>query len=353
MYPAGDSKCSVSSGGSGFAGAFAPDRRWLPYSALMTLFFYWTAWRCASQVGDWSCGDAASCPSDVEWIVSAASAAQAIVSMATAAMHRQSNTARLLNLAHDVLSRSADERAARRRGRQRHAFAVAGAYGTVAAMVVLVRSVAVVAARPNRFSAVDVLLLCLPASVVPIVVECAIVCMFVAAEDTCHDVVHRLRRMAVDDTRPPSEGRPRGRRPLHWQLEAVWRDHWRGCRLVDGLSACYGLDLAVNMTVSMLFFVVYAYVTLMSVYAAYVHAAATDHNHDDGGTEARDHPAGVIYWNLALTCQLACVSFRIVFISYRAERIKQVVSATDTVSLAPPPPPFEYYVLGYGVNCRR
>jgi len=286
----------------------------------MILLFYWTVHRCASLVGDWTCSDATSCSSDVEWIVSMASAAQAMLSVATAAVHRRSSTANLLNYAYNVLSRNSNEHVIDGRWRRRQrAFSVAGAFATVAGAVVLARSLAVVVARPNRFSILNVLLLCLPAATVPIVVECGIVCVCTAAEDTCHDVVRRLQKIALDAARPPAATRRCGRRPLHWQLEAAWRDHWRGCQLVDSLSTCYGLDLAINLTASMLFFVVYAYVTLISVYASYT-------INDFNGTTVRDNHNGVIYWNIALACQLSCVSFRIVFISYRAERIKQVVS---------------------------
>jgi len=286
----------------------------------MMLLFYWTVRQCASLVYDWSCSDATSCSSDVEWIVSTASAAQAMLSVATAAVYRRSNTAHLLNYTYYVLSRNANERVIGGRLLRRwRAFTVAGAFATVAGVVVLARSMAVVVARPNRFSILDVLLLCLPAATVPIVVECGIVCVCSSAEDTCRDVVHRLQNIAIDAAQPPATTRRCGRRPLHWQLEAAWRDHWRSCQLIDHLSTCYGLDLAINLTTSMLFFVVYAYVTLISVYATYV-------GNDYNSTPASDNYNGVIYWNIALACQLSCVSFRIVFISYRAERIKQVVS---------------------------
>jgi len=312
---------SVGSGGKNSGGVFTPDRRWLACTGILMLLFYWTVRRCASLVDDWSCSDAASCSSDVEWIVSTASAGQAMVSVATAAVHRRSSTVHLLNYAYNVLSRNANERLIEGRSlRRQRVFTVAGSFATLAGAVVLVRSVAVVVARPNRFSIIDVLLLCLPAAIVPIVVECGIVSMCVAAEDTCRDVVHRLQQIAIDAERPKAATRRCGRQPLHWQLEAAWRDHWRGCQLVDCLSTCYGLDLAVNLTASMLFFVVYAYVTLISVYTSYV---LNDHN----GTTTPDNPNGVIFWNIALACQLSCVSFRIVFISYRAERIKQVVSS--------------------------
>lgn len=301
-------------------GMFAPDRRWLVYSALIIMWFYWTVRRCTSLVGDWSCGDAVSCSSNVEWIVSTAGAAQAMVSVAMAAAHRQASTAHLLNNAYNVLSRSTNKRMT---GggilRRQHAFTMAAVYATVAGSVVLARSVAVIIARPDRFAIADVLLLCLPAVTVTVVVECVIVCICVTAEDTCRDVVHRLHKIALDAARPPVADRRGGHRPLHWQLEAAWRDHWRGCQLVDGLSTCYGLDLAVNLTASMLYFVVYAYVTLISVYASF---DSLDH----GNTIEHNNSASIIYWNIALACQLFCVSFRIVFISYRAERIKQVVS---------------------------
>jgi hypothetical protein len=315
---------SASSGGRGclkFDGVFAADRRWLAHSALMILWFYWTVRRCASLVGDWSCGDTVSCSPNVEWIVSTAGAVQAIVSVATAAAHRRSSTAHLLNYAYNVLSRGTNRRVSGGRLlRRQHAFTMAGAYATVVGVVVLARSVAVFIARPNRFTVVDVLLLCLPAVTVTTVVESVIVCMCAIVEDTCRDVVYRLNNIALDAARPPAVGRRGGHRPLHWQLEAAWRDHWRGCQLVDGLSTCYGLDLAVNLTTSMLYFVVYAYVTLISVYTSYT---SLD---DNNSTTGHDYPASVIYWNIALACQLFCVSFRIVFISYRAERIKQVVS---------------------------
>jgi len=286
----------------------------------MMLLFYWTVRRCASLVDDWSCSDATSCSSDIEWIVSTASAAQAMVSVATAAVYRRSSTAHLLNYAYYVLSRNTNQGVIGRwLPRRNHAFTVAGAFATVAMVVVLVRSMAVVVARPNRFSILDVLLLCLPAATVPIIVECSIICVCSSAEDTCRDVVYRLQNIAIDAARPPASTRRCGHQPLHWQLEAAWRDHWRSYQLIDGLSTCYGLDLAVNLTASMLFFVVYAYVTLISVYTSYF---ANDLN----GTTASDNYNGIMFWNIALACQLSCVSFRIVFISYRAEKIKQVVS---------------------------
>lgn len=309
----------VGNGGQKFDGVFTSDRRWLACSAAMMLFFYWTVRRCASLVDDWSCSDATSCSSDVEWIVSTASAAQAMVSVATAAVYRRSSTAHLLNYAYYVLSRNGNKRVIGGRLPQRQrAFTVTGAFATVAMVVVLVRSMAVMVARPNRFSIIDVLLLCLPAATVPIIIECSIVCVCSSAEDTCCDVIQRLQNIALDAARPPATNRLCGRQPLHWQLEAAWRDHWRSCQLIDCLSTCYGLDLAVNLTTSMLFFVVYAYVTLISVYTSYV---ANDNN----GTTANDNYNGIMFWNIALACQLSCVSFRIVFISYRAEKIKQVV----------------------------
>lgn len=119
-------------------------------------------------------------------------------------------------------------------------------------------------------------------------------------------MIYASQNNVSDHCAPPS---------MRWQqIETVWRDYWRGCRLVDRLSACYGLDLAVNLTCNMLFFIVYAYFTLMSVYEWFA-----------GGAERTGDSAAAFYWTTALACQLAGVSFRIVFISYRAEKIKQVV----------------------------
>lgn len=305
---------------------FSPDKRYLAYCAALTVWFYWTARRCVALVGRWPCGGggggsggdndeddvtADSCSSAVEWIVAAACAAQAATSVAVAAIHRWSRSAELLNAARDVLAGSAGSARCT-------SHVTAGAwYAAAAAAVVAARSAAVVAARPDRFAAADVLALYVPAVAAAVGVECAIVCVCSAAERAGHDAVDRLRRLAADVAGAASLGRgaggPKARLPVHWRLECVWRDHWRGCRLVDRLSRCHGLDLAVNLTASMLLFVVYAYVNLMTVYGTVVAAR-------------RPVTAAAVHWNLALACQLACVSFRIVFMSYRAERIKQVVS---------------------------
>lgn len=262
--------------------------------------------------------------------MTAASVAQAAACVVVAAVHRQTRTAGLLNSMRNVLARGGGK-GLTAKGRRSHLL-MGGAYAATATVIAVARSVAVVAARPDRFRAADVLLLCLPAAAVPVAVECAIVCVSSAAENACRDVVDRLRRLAAtrDDggrsTTVRADGIPASRRPakrtpaVQWQqVEAVWRDYWRCCQLVDRLSGCYGLDLAINLTVNMLFFIVYAYVTLMSVYAQFA------------DTAAKNSGAAVFYWNVALVCQLAGVSFRIVFISYRAEKIKQVVSRANAI----------------------
>lgn len=293
------------------AGVFSPDRRYLAYNALVMVLFYWTSRRCASLVGSWPCADAVSCSSAIEWIVAAAGAAHAMVFVAVATVHRHASTAGLLNRVHDVVARGAS---ASSTGRRSHV-SVTGTYAATVAAITVARSAAAVAARPDRFRVADVLMLWLPVAAVPIVVECVIVCVCAAAENTCHDVVDRLDRLAADgrsDHHHHHHHHTRHRLPMHWRLEMVWRDHWRVCRLVDHLSRCFGLDLAVDLTANMLLFIGYAYVTLMSVHATW--------------SAGPDGDAAAVYWNVALACQLACVSFRIVFVSYRAEKIKQVVS---------------------------
>lgn len=290
----------------------------------MLLLLYSAFRRCVTLVGRWPCSDAVECSSAVEWIVTAAGVAQAMACVVVATVHRQTRTAGLLNSMRDVLARGSGK-ARTMKGRRSHLL-VGGVYAATATVIVMARSVAVVAARPDRFWAADVLLLCLPAAVMPIAAECAIVCVCSAAENASRDVVDRLRRLAAtkDDNGRlghstnvdgiPASRRPAKRTPVQWeQVEAVWRDYWCCCQLVDRLSGCYGLDLAINLTTNMLFFIVYAYVTLMSVYAQFADNAA------------------VFYWNVALVCQLAGVSFRIVFISYRAEKIKQVVSCANAI----------------------
>lgn len=280
--------------GGGDGGVFSSDRRYLAYNALVMVLFYWTMRRCVSLAGAWPCGDAVSCSSAIEWIVTAAGAVQAMVSVAVATVHRRTSTADLLNRVYDVL---------RARGPRSRHVRVAGGYAATVAAFALVRAAAVAAARPDRFPVADVLLLWLPVAAAPIAVESAIVCVCAAAEGACRDVADRLRRLAADV--------PCCRTlPTHWRLEMAWRDHWRVCLLVDRLSRCFGVDLAVHLTANMLLFIGYAYVTLVSV-----------HN-----TTWSAGPRAAVYWNAALVCQLAGVSFRIVFVSYRAEKIRQAVS---------------------------
>lgn len=270
---------------------------------------YWAFSRCTALAGHWPCaGDAAAdCAATIEWTAMAVGAAQAMACVATAAVHRLSRTAGLLNGVRDVLARH-------RHRRPRSHVWTAGAYAAVALSAAAARFAAAAAARPDRFRAADVLLACVPAAAVPVAVECTVVCVCSAAENGCRDVVARLRGLARGGG--GSGGGPRRSPPVRWQqVEAAWRDHWRCCRLVDRLSRCYGLDLAVNLAVNTLLFVVYAYVTLVSV-----HASLTGDR--ESGTAAG---TSLPYWNAALVCQLACVSFRIVFISYRAETIKRVV----------------------------
>lgn len=272
---------------------------------------YWAFGRCTALAGRWPCGDAAECAATIEWTAIAVGAAQAMACVATAAGHRLSRTAGLLNSVRDVLAARHRRSAA---GWPRSHVRTAGAYAAVASAAAAARFAAAAVARPDRFRVADVLLVCAPVAAVPIAVECAVVCACSAAENACRDVVDRLRRMA----RGGGGGGTRRLPPVRWrQVEAAWRDHWRCCRLVDGLSRCYGLDLAVNLAVNTLLFVVYAYVTLVSLAA----------DGESAGTS--------FYWNAALVSQLACVSFRIVFISYRAEMIRRVVSML--LVLSPPP----------------
>lgn len=304
----GQNACRPGKGG-GATGAFSADRRCLAYSALVCLSLYWAFRRCTALAGRWPCGDAAECAATIEWTAIAVGAVQAMACVVTAAGHRLSRTAGLLNSVRDVLRRRHRRPAA---GWPRSHVWTAGRYVAVALVAALARSAAAAAARPDRFRVADVLLVCVPVAAVPIAVECTTVCVCSAAEDACRDVVARLRRLASVGG---GGGGTRGPPPVRWQqVEAAWRDYWRCCRLVDRLSRCYGLDLAVNLAVNTLLFIVYAYVTLVSVHASLATATTT------AGTS-------LLYWNAALVCQLACVSFRIVFISYRAEMIKRVVSA--------------------------
>lgn len=281
-----------------------------------------------SLIGGWPCDSTVGCSSAVEWIATAAGAAQAIASIVVAMVYRRSSTAGLLNSAYDLLSRG-DTIEPRGKKRRSH-LTVGGVYAVTAVAVVLARSSAIVLARPDRFSTADVLLLYVPVSVVPIAVECTIVCVCSVAENACHDVVDRLSGLATSVAVCASPSRAKLRhRPAHWQLEVVWRQYWRGCQLVERLSECYGLDLTVNLTATMLSFIVYAYFTLMSVYESSTRNTGSDSYVTPANATAAvggaDDAVATIYWNVALLCQLVCVSFRIVFISYRAEKIKQVV----------------------------
>lgn len=297
--------------GGGATGAFSMDRRYLAHSALVCLLLYWAFSRCTALAGRWPCGDAAECAVTIEWTAIAIGAAQAMACVVTAAGHRLSRTAGLLNGVCDVLARHRRSAA----GWPRSHVLTAGTYAAVALATAVARFAAAAVARPDRFRVADVLLVCVPVAAVPVAVECAAVCVCSAAENACRDVVARLCRLAR------VRGGTRRLPPVRWQqVETAWRDYWRCCRLVDGLSRCYGLDLAVNLAVNTLLFVVYAYVTLVSVHASLA-------GHDDVSAAA----AASLYWNAALVCQLACVSFRIVFISYRAEMIKRVSARQYTL----------------------
>lgn len=295
---------------------------------LLLLLLYWAFRKCVSLIGGWPCDSTVGCSSAVEWIATAAGAAQAITSIVVAMVYRRSSTAGLLNSAYDLLSRGD---AVEPRGKKRRShLTVGGVYAVTAVAVVLARSSAIVLARPDRFSTADVLLLYVPVSVVPIAVECTIVCVCSVAENACHDVVDRLNGLTTSVAVCASPSRAKLRhRPAHWQLEVVWRQYWRGCQLVERLSECYGLDLTVNLTATMLSFIVYAYFTLMSVYESSTRNTGSDSYVTPANATATvggaDDAVATIYWNVALLCQLVCVSFRIVFISYRAEKIKQVV----------------------------
>lgn len=298
-------------------GVFSPDRRYLAYNVLVLVLLYCSFRRCVTLIGSWPCDGAGTstieCSSAIEWGLTAVSTAQAMVSVVVATVHRQSSTAVLLNRVYQVLSRSGGSGNEAPSSKKWSHLTVGNAYAATVAAIVAARSVAIVVARPGHFSVTDVLLSSVvTVAIVPVGVECSIVCVCSVAENACHDVVDQLRRLTSD-----SDGggvRAAKRCPLlHWRLEVAWRDYWRSCRLVDRLSECYGLDLAVNLTVNMLFFIVYAYVTIMSVYATF-----TGEFNDGNDTS-------MFYWNVAMACQLVCVSFRIVFISYRAEKIKQAV----------------------------
>lgn len=277
--------------------------------------YYFTFRRCMSLAGGFPCKSAADCAAAVEWSVAAAGATLSIASVAVAALHRQLRTAGLLNRTLGMLSTRGTvgwtATATHRRGSH---LIVGGTYGAIAVTVMVARLVALTASWPDRFTATDVLLLYAPAAIAPIAVECTIVCVCSVAESTCWHVVDRLDELAAPNGHgcgwaPRAEHRRTAQ--VYQRLETAWHDYREVCRLVDSLSECYGLDLAVNLTASMLFFIMYAYLTIMSVYAACTGVAdATDND---------------LYWNVSLVCQLLCVSFRIVFISYRAEKLKQVV----------------------------
>lgn len=299
-------------------------------NALVLVLLYCAFRRCMTLIGDRPCdqgSSAAECSSAVEWTLTAAGVAQAMVSVVVATVHRQSSTAGLLNRTYDVLARGRGGGDEATGSRRRSHLGVGGAYAAAVAAIVVARSAAIVAARPGRFTVADVLLLsAMPAAVVAVTVECSIVCMCSVAENACHDVVDRLSRL-----RPDRGGVARAAKRcslLHWRLEFVWRDYWRTCRLVDCLSECYGLELAVDLTANMLYFIVYAYVTIKTVYYYAAHTGGSGNNVDEDATSA-------LYWNVALACQLACVSFRIVFISYRADKIKQVVRGVHYISRVP------------------
>ncbi|VVC44135.1 7TM chemoreceptor [Cinara cedri] len=310
------------------SGVFSSDRRYLAYNMLVLVLLYCALQRCVTLVGGWPCGDGNSsveCSSAIEWILTAAGVIQAMVSVTVATVHRQSSTASLLNQVHYVLGRGRGCGNEAVTSKTWSHLSMSGVYAATVATIVVARSVAIVAARPGHFSVTDVLLSSvMPATVVPVTIECSIVCICSVAENTYYDVIDRLRRLASNSDGGVDGGRTSKRCLLmHWRLEVVWRDYWRGCRLVDRLSECYGLDLAINLTANILFFIVYAYVTIMSMYAAFT----------DGPGNAVEDTVATFCWNVALACQLACVSFRIVFISYRAEKIKQVAENSVLILL--------------------
>lgn len=299
----------------------------MAYNALLMLLFYMALRRCVTLIGPSPCMDMFECPASIEWFIVAAGTVQAMVSIAVATVHRPSSTVDLLNSAHDVLTRDGgrdDVYVAGGREPKTVLWShrsVAGAYAATVTAAVLGKSVAMHWAKADRFAVADMLLVCVPVAAVPVVVECAIVSVCRTAENVCRDTVNRLSRLAAacDDARGHGASWAAKRRPVHWQLETVWRDYWHGCRLVDRLSQCYGLDLAINLTLNMLLFIGHAYVCIMMLV---YNSRSREHGGDV--TDTAD-----LYWSVALVCQLTCVSFRIVFISYRAERIKQVVSHVD------------------------
>lgn len=295
---------------SGTTSVFSADKRLLAYNALLMLLFYLSLRRCMTLIGSSPCMDMFKCPLSIEWFTLAAGAVQAMVSIAVATVYRPSSTVDLLNSAHDVVLTRGENGAKTKWSHQ----SVAGAYAAMTTTAILGRLVAMYLAKSDNFAAIDILLVYLPMAVVPIVVDCTIISICCIAENVCRDTVDRLSRLAaaceVND-RGPSWAKHRA---AHWRLETVWRDYWHGCQLVDRLSRCYGLDLAINLTVNMLLFIGYAYMCIMVL----VYNWSTEPGNVTGTTK--------IYWYVALVCQLTCVSFRIVFISYQAEGIKQVVS---------------------------
>lgn len=267
---------------------FVPDRCLLVYSVMTIVYLYWTFRNCTRLI-TWTNASPEQYSSNMEWIVTCASVFQAIVSIAIACVYRLGETTKVLN----QMLRLYSERRSTSSSKGHKTTMLY--FGTVAGLI-FIRTFAVVLSRPNSFMFKETVL-CLPALLIPVIVECNIVQVCVIFDDTCRQIVQDLN--ALCHCRQSVRDR---------QLKNLWEKHWKCCQLINATSKCYGLDLLINMIASMLCFIFYTYITLISAYAVTL-----------------NNPSG-IFWTIGLICQLVSVSFRVVFVSYQADKLKRVVN---------------------------
>ncbi|XP_050529028.1 gustatory receptor 68a-like isoform X2 [Daktulosphaira vitifoliae] len=232
----------------------------------------------------------------MEWVVTCASIVQAIVSVMIACLYRFNETSSVLNQMFHLHSQRPSIS-----NIQDHKSTML--YFGIVTGLIFIRIFAVVLSRPDNFMFKETVL-CLPALLIPVMVECDIVQVCVVFDDTCRQIVQDLNTLC--NCRHLAKSR---------QLKILWEKHWQCCQLINTASKCYGLDLLLNMIASMLSFIFYTYITLKSAYALTL-----------------DDPYK-LFWTIGLICQLVNVSFRIVFVSYQADKIKHVAENLVKISL--------------------
>ncbi len=254
----------------------------LIFNIFVIFVFLYTLIACFFTVG-WPCFNVNDC---AVWLVSWNHVTVAVFLVTSSITYRRLKLPDCLNMA-QVLSRQYPKNQAKFRVTIRYYFVALTAIFVVKTVIALPMEKSYVVFSLYSFCCI-----------VPLTVECTFMILCSVVENVCHEISDSLGKLSTR----------RNTIFLTWDIKDLIELHLEAANLLRKIINCFEKDLLVDLTFNMIWFIIYIYVTVVSLCTF--------------DTNPRK--------NVCLLIELLFLAVRVCFLSYSVSRIEYEVSYINT-----------------------